>query len=340
MQEPKRVSASKLKTYEMCAFKYFMQYQLFVRGKAGFAAELGSALHRIYELWAQAALDGKDEEGNSLEDLEKNWKDMLLETGFRGLDSWRDCRHVGKVEKDCENCPAFKKGTCQIVNSDVNSFNGCPWNAWEEAKAMVSRVLADNSEAGIFVPSKKLLATEDKFNQDIEYKGKTYNINGIIDLVIELDEDTVEIIDYKTGRYKMSFNESQKDIQLMLYYLAARRMYPQYKNVFVTIMYVQGGIKQLTPAFGASTETQIMERLSKIWDDITEDEMPKRIMDKPSGHERPNHICRFMCDVEMCRAIHPSVKKHIEQGGEINEINSLADLGLEHLVDEDDSERS
>ena len=54
-----RLSASKAKCWEMCPFKFFLDYIVKLPQKPSFAAELGSALHKIYERFAQAYIHGK-----------------------------------------------------------------------------------------------------------------------------------------------------------------------------------------------------------------------------------------------------------------------------------------
>jgi hypothetical protein len=331
MRKPDRLSASKLKTHQMCPMKYLIQYGLMARGKPSFAAELGSELHYIYEMYAQAVLEGFDEEGRSPEAIEKTWKSILQKKAYAGLDSWKWCRHIKKVEKSCDTCPAFDSGKCGLVETDVHEFEGCPWNSWVEAQNMVKRVLSPTGPAGIFVPEKKIIATEDKFEIDfVAPDGHKVKLNGLIDMVIELDEDTVEIVDYKTGRFKMSYNAAEKDIQLRLYYLAVRRKYPQYKNHMVTIMYVNEGIKSITPVFDDDTEEGILAEIAKIYDEIKDIKFPDRIRDTAYG-DRPNHICKYMCDQRLCNDVTKGLndKMGADPKLTVDDFKSLGDLGLD-----------
>ena len=331
MKQPDRLSASKMKTFVMCPMKYLLSYGLFAQGKPSFAAELGSELHWIYEMYAQATLNGKDEEGRTCEDLEKNWKNILQKRAYAGLKSWRWCRHIAKVEKSCETCPAFSAGKCGLVETNIEEFAGCPWNSWMEAQNMVKRVLSATGPAGIFVPEKKIIATEDKFEIPfIAADGHEVKLNGLIDMVIEIDEDTIEIIDYKTGRFKMSYNAAEKDIQLRLYYLAARRKYPQYKNHMVTVMYVNEGIKSITPCFGDNTEEGILAEIAEIYEGIKDIEVPDRIRDTSWG-DRPSHICKYLCDQKLCDDVTEKLGRKMEEDSSltVDDFGSLEDLDLD-----------
>lgn len=332
MKKPDRLSASKMKTWKMCPMKYYMSYGLYAPQKPSFAAELGTELHWIYEMYAQAILNGKDEDGRTKEDIERDWRKLLHQRGFLDLKSWEWCRHVKKVEKSCDTCPAFKEGMCTLVNREADSFEGCPWNAWVEAQNMVTRVLSPSGPADIFVPEKKIIGTEDSFEIEFEaLDGHIITLNGLIDMVVEVDEDTLEIIDYKTGRFKMSYKEAEKDLQLRLYYLACRRKYPQYKNHMVTIMYVNEGIKSITPGFGDKTEDELLVEIAQIYDDIKDVKYPERIRDGYDGRDRPSHICRYLCNMELCDAVHAALTDALDEDPEltIDSFKSLKDLGIE-----------
>ena len=58
---------------------------------------------------------------------------------------------------------------------------------------------------------------------------------GAIDKVEEYDEDTVLIIDYKTSKTAPTNAQMRTDIQLSLYDLVARKMFPQYKRVILSL---------------------------------------------------------------------------------------------------------
>lgn len=64
-------------------------------------------------------------------------------------------------------------------------------------------------------------------------------ITGSIDKLLELDEDTIAVIDYKTSKYAFTQDEADGDIQLSMYDLAVSMMYPQYKNIILALDYVR-----------------------------------------------------------------------------------------------------
>lgn len=62
---------------------------------------------------------------------------------------------------------------------------------------------------------------------------------GSIDKLVELDEETVAVIDYKTSRMALTQEEADNDIQLSMYDLAVSMMFPQYKTIVCALDYTR-----------------------------------------------------------------------------------------------------
>jgi CRISPR/Cas system-associated exonuclease Cas4 (RecB family) len=62
---------------------------------------------------------------------------------------------------------------------------------------------------------------------------------GAIDRIVEIDDDTIGIIDYKTSKFAMSGAELRSDIQLSMYDLVANIMYPDYKKRVLVMDYLR-----------------------------------------------------------------------------------------------------
>jgi hypothetical protein len=77
-----------------------------------------------------------------------------------------------------------------------------------------------------------------------------FTVTGVMDLVREIDHETVEVIDWKTGKredfwsgaggVKKEISDLLGDEQLRLYHLAATQLY-EYKNVLLTIYFIRDG---------------------------------------------------------------------------------------------------
>ena len=73
-------------------------------------------------------------------------------------------------------------------------------------------------------------------------------MKGTIDLITKPSEDTLEIIDWKTGRrldwatgQEKTQEKLETDPQLMIYFYAAKKLYPEIKNCIVTIFFINDG---------------------------------------------------------------------------------------------------
>jgi RecB family exonuclease len=92
-----------------------------------------------------------------------------------------------------------------------------------------------------FLTGRKIIGLEIKFGFWGEDSGNDITselgvpVIGAIDKVEELSEDTIIIIDYKTSKTAPTSSQMRNDIQLSLYDMVARKMYPQYKRVILAL---------------------------------------------------------------------------------------------------------
>ena len=85
-------------------------------------------------------------------------------------------------------------------------------------------------------PQEKILGLELEFHLKTP-AGTPYT--GSIDKLIELDEETVVIVDYKTSRMALSQGEADTDIQMSMYDLAVSELFPQYKTIICAFDYLR-----------------------------------------------------------------------------------------------------
>jgi len=134
----------------------------------------------------------------------------------------------------------------------------------------------------------KIIGIEHKFEYDVA----GVRIKGFMDLVREIDEETLEVYDYKTGKSAMGYDKARTDIQVLMYYMAARDHFPQYKYVIVTLDYLQK--KPVTIPLDDKVRTKIERRLQAAWRRIKNCTSPARI--KSETH----WVCRCFCDRQEC----------------------------------------
>lgn len=98
---------------------------------------------------------------------------------------------------------------------------------------MLVKRRVDNFDLGY-----KIIGLEEKFgfgeNSDIIIDDEVPLI-GAIDKAIEVDEDTLLIVDYKTSKFAPTTGQMRVDAQLSIYDLAARIKWPQYKRVILCL---------------------------------------------------------------------------------------------------------
>jgi RecB family exonuclease len=87
-------------------------------------------------------------------------------------------------------------------------------------------------------PADKIVGLELSFELETP-KGTPFL--GHIDKLIELDENTVAIVDYKTSRMALTQSEADSDIQLSMYDLAVSMLYPQYTTIVGAFDYLRLG---------------------------------------------------------------------------------------------------
>ena len=73
-----------------------------------------------------------------------------------------------------------------------------------------------------------------------------FTVLGFIDRVDRVDDETVEVIDYKTNRMLFTREEVDTSLQLSLYHLAARQLWPWAKKVRLTFDMLRHDLRMTT----------------------------------------------------------------------------------------------
>jgi len=110
----------------------------------------------------------------------------------------------------------------------------CYRQAWQESKltdvAMYQeglQILRMYARSRGPIDHFSILATEQEFNVDVD----GFVMNGYIDRVDKVDDDALKIVDFKSNRKLYSRNELDSDLQMSVYGIAARHLYPWAKRV-------------------------------------------------------------------------------------------------------------
>jgi RecB family exonuclease len=300
------VSASKIKSHNMCEFKYYLENHLKIDLGTNFGAEQGSLAHTIYEEFGRAFKEGiKDPE------IAKTWLDKILES-YRDDKIWEHSVKALIRDKSCDSCEYCDDGKCFILDLSIDKFPGCPKEEFNQTIWLVEKIINDRTPSNPL--NSKIIDVENKFKIILKDGSEEVPMTGIIDLVCECDSNTLEIVDYKTGNKTQSYNECVKDIQFLMYHLATRHMYPNYKNIIVTAIYLKR--EPISMAFSVDDEEETRMYVKKKWYEIKQNISPKRIADRSNGSVYFNHICKNLCNIEICKCEH---EKFVRQGGVIVE---------------------
>lgn len=259
------ISPSAFSVYNDCEWKYFI-------GILGFPSEdsaatiLGKMAHHIFEILSKAS-GVQHHKSSKIWDAEYLWKIVYN----RYIKKYPIIFASIKQDKLTKLC----NGIIKLIN-------------------------------GYYTPVKdNTIAVEKYFKIPIERpefllddKKSYFSIRGIIDRIDLINQETIEIIDYKSGQGKSFDKEGRPykdsislkdDIQPRMYHLAAKILYPNIKNVIVTFLYFtdQGPV---TTIFVDSDLEETINIILRRFRAIKANEDPSRILGTKMGWK-----CKVMC---------------------------------------------
>lgn len=124
---------------------------------------------------------------------------------------------------------------------------------WQQAWAKEDLTGLDLFQEGLdmvrtFVRQQGALDHKDVLAVEKEFRLRVgpFTVLGFIDRVDWVDDETVEVIDYKSNRILFTREEVDASLQLGLYALAAKRTWPWAKRVKLTYQMLRHGIRQTT----------------------------------------------------------------------------------------------
>ncbi len=109
---------------------------------------------------------------------------------------------------------------------------------FDEGLQIIKRFVGDEG----LLDGSKILGVEKEFRLPVG----PFTLLGYIDRVDRIDDDTIEIIDYKTNRQLFSREELDHSLQLSIYCAAARKLWPWAKNIKLTFSMLRHGVRLRT----------------------------------------------------------------------------------------------
>lgn len=122
-------------------------------------------------------------------------------------------------------------------------------NAWAESGLVGAEVYREGLEiVRNFVRSEGVIDHRDVLavEKDFRLPLGRFSVIGCIDRVNRVDDETIEVVDYKTNRAIFTREEVDDSLQLSLYEVAARRIWPWAKKVRLSFAMLRHGLRMTT----------------------------------------------------------------------------------------------
>ena len=315
------VRSSSYNNYAFCQMQYFITYVLGHRSDSGKKAEIGTIVHKTLEVLA--GLKKFQQDNPKRKYLEVT--DDVVDVGDKVkihvekflTDSFVD--NLSEMSYDAYTC----KSKHHWTKGDFKTVNKLTYQALEY-------------NDGQFDPRfRNVVDSEPHFDIPIEEDWGKYTyelpdgkvlegqlaIKGTIDLVTRIDNDTIEVIDWKTGQRKdwatgeeKTYEKLCEDPQLLLYNYAISKMYTDYKQAIMTIFYVKDG-GPFSMCFDLSDKENFLKMLKERFEDIKKNNAPK-LLSRDRSDWRCTRVCHFYknkwpeTDDNMCIHIERHLKTH------------------------------
>ena len=272
------ISASSYKDHDHCPHKFFISNVLKYRYPPGKAAELGKLVHGVLEYLALIK--------KSIQDQTWMVDKFGLQTNYKTIEEI----DIPLLYREIYNFFVEQAKNCIFTAEDYNKGFTCVNCALESGDSPLKNEIVA-TEHYCSIPVNEPWATILRMEEG-GLKQAQITINGIIDLIVKEDDDTLRIIDWKTGQRKdfatgkvREYESFIEDIQLSIYYFFLRNTYPEYNNIIITINYLKDG-GAFTIPFTHLQYKKVQKKLKKKIIDIKNTVIP--VLKK-------SWLCRF-CD--------------------------------------------
>ena len=309
--------------YDYCQMSYYITYVLGYQQPTQKKALLGTITHKVMEVLANCKkvvqdnpkkkkfLFNDDEIGilkfTYQELMSQEFVDDLLNKSYEHYTT-----HAKHLTFDFKDDMKFCR---DMVDAGLTMFNGA----------------YDPRNQNIFKAEQPFQFVMDKEWAKYTVDGEEYylTVKGTMDLIVKENEDTLHLVDYKTGLRKNWATDEvkdqeklNKDFQLMLYYYAVRKLFPEYKNVMVTIIFLRDG-GPFSVSFKDDTIEEVEKLFKEHFETVKQNTWPKPV-DKARKDFRCYRLCEFYkknwdgTNMPMCNHVEQVIAiKGIEKATEI-----------------------
>jgi RecB family exonuclease len=161
-------------------------------------------------------------------------------------------RLIKEVVDDERTGPLSEERAIELYREAWGAEQLTGMDVFAEGLAILRRFIADQG----VVDHRDVLAIEKEFRLPVG----PFEVLGFIDRVDWIDDETVEVIDYKTNHQLFTRDEVDTSLQMSLYEVAVRRLWPWAKKVKLTFWMLRHGVRQQT----TRTEEQLADALAYV----------------------------------------------------------------------------
>ena len=252
----------------MCEQQYFIEYVLGMRGPSNKKADKGTICHKVLEILA-----------------------IIKKSEQDGVESFED-DVIGTVYTKQYNLNTIIEKTYKYYTS---KFTHHEWEIkdYKDCHNWVNKAISYHD--GAFDPrNKEILCPEQHFDLEIKKPWAKYTfdtpegklqgylgLKGTIDLITKASDNTIEVIDWKTGRRldwatgkEKTPEKLQTDPQLLIYHYAISKLYPEYDSVMITIYFINDG-GPFSILFDKSDLQRTEQMLQKKFEIIKQTQKPR-----------------------------------------------------------------
>lgn len=219
----------------MCEQQYLFDYVLGYRSPSNKKADKGTIVHKVLEILAFIKY-------NQQNNQEVFQDDIIGDVDINNYD----------LDDIIEKVYSYYTSHFTIHNWTKTDFKDC-YN-WTYKAINYANGMFDPRNRNILYPEQQFDIMIDKPWAKYKYETKegivegNLSIKGTIDLITKPNEKTLEIVDWKTGRRlnwatgeEKTQEKLEKDPQLMIYFYAAQKLYPEIDHCIVTIYFINDG---------------------------------------------------------------------------------------------------
>ncbi len=310
------VRSSSYNNYSYCEQQYYMTYVLGHQSKSGKKADMGTMAHKAMEVLACLKKDMQDRPKARILKVDD---DAIGEFKCNKNELFTDDLVNSLIDIAIDSYEA--KSDHSFSKKDRKDINETVWTFLTHNDGQF-----DPRNRDIYYPEPHFDIPIDEpwakftYEKDGEMVEGQVAIKGTIDLVTKIDDETIEVVDWKTGRRLdwatgevKDYKKLENDAQLLLYYYAMSKMYPDFPYRIMSIFFYKDadGNKDPQPyslCFDESDQDRFLEMLRKRVEEIKANVMPQRL-DPTMKHWKCKYLCHFAknnwpgTDTPMCKYV-------------------------------------